>query len=71
MLNDDEFRLQAGRSVQDWARVLATRLSVDDSWRLLLAGTITVMQAEHGPQEVAALLRHAAELIEQEPDSAH
>ena len=62
--SEDELRYLAGQSVQRWAHELARRLSVDESWRLLLGGAIAVMQAEHGPQEVAALLRHAADLIE-------
>ena len=62
----DELRHLAGIAVQKWAHELARRLSVDDSWRLLLGGAIAVMQAGHSRAEIAGLLRQAAELVEQE-----
>jgi hypothetical protein len=67
----DELRYLAGVSVQKWAHGLARRLSVDDAWRLLLGGAIAVMQAEHSREEMAALLRQAAELVERESDRGH
>jgi hypothetical protein len=63
-LTPDELRRAAGYAVQHWGVLLADRLSVDDSWRLLLAGVISVMQAEHTAAEIAATLRQLAELIE-------
>ncbi len=61
----DDLRVIAGRSIQQWAMELSRRLSVDDCWRLMMAGTITVLQAEHGPAEIAEVLRELANLIEQ------
>jgi hypothetical protein len=63
-LTPDELRRAAGFAVQGWGAILADRLSVDDSWRLLLAGVLSVMQAEHTAVEIAATLRQLAELIE-------
>ena len=62
----EQLRHLAGVSVQKWARELARRLSIDDSWRLLLGGAIAVMRTEHSREEIAGLLRQAAELVEQD-----
>jgi hypothetical protein len=63
-LTPDELRRAAGFAVQGWGAILADRLSVDDSWRLLLAGAVSVMQAEHTPDVIASLFRQMAEKIE-------
>jgi hypothetical protein len=63
-LTPDELRRAAGFAVQGWGAILAKQLSVDDAWRLLLAGVLSVMQAEHTAAEIAATLRQLAELIE-------
>jgi hypothetical protein len=63
-MGPDEIQRKAGQEVQQWAVALAKQLSVDDAWRLLLAGVISVMQAEHTAAEIAATLRQLAELIE-------
>jgi hypothetical protein len=63
-LTPDELRRAAGYAVQGWGAVLANRLSVDDSWRLLLAGALSVMQAELTPPQIADTLRQAADRIE-------
>jgi hypothetical protein len=63
-LPPDELRRAAGYAVQGWGAVLADRLSVDDSWRLLLAGAVSVMQAEHAPDVIANLFRQMADKIE-------
>ena len=62
----EELRHHAGISIQNWAHELSRRLSVDDAWRLLLGGAIAAMQAEHSREEIAGLLRQAAELVEQD-----
>jgi hypothetical protein len=63
-IDHDTLRRLAGESVRRWALELAKRLSVDDSWRLTLAATISTMQAEHSPEEIARLLRQCADLVE-------
>jgi len=63
-MNADELRRAAGYAVQGWGVLLADRLSVDDSWRLLLAGAISVMGAELTSQQIADTLRQAADRIE-------
>ena len=63
-LTPDELRRAAGYAVQRWGVLLADRLSVDDSWRLLLAGAVSVMQAEHTPDVIADLFRQMAKDIE-------
>ena len=60
----EELRRQAGYAVMNWGRILAERLSIDDAWRLLMAGTFSVMQAELTPAEIAAVLRHMADMVE-------
>ena len=63
-MNADELRRAAGHAVQQWGVLLANRLSVDDSWRLLLAGALSVMQAELTQAEIANTLRQAADRID-------
>jgi hypothetical protein len=63
-LTPDELRRAAGYAVQGWGAVLARRLSVSDSWRLLLAGALSVMQAELTTAEISTTLRQAADRID-------
>jgi len=63
-MNADELRRAAGYAVQGWGVLLADRLSVDDSWRLLLAGALSVMQAELTQAEISTTLRQAADRID-------
>ena len=63
-LPPDELRQAAGYAVQGWGAVLANRLSVSDSWRLLLAGALSVMQAELTEAEISTTLRQAADRID-------
>ena len=60
----DELRRAAGYAVQHWGVLLADRLSVSDSWRLLLAGALSVMQAELTTAEISTTLRQAADRID-------
>ena len=60
----DELRKAAGHAIQGWGAVLANRLSVSDSWRLLLAGALSVMQAELTQAEISTTLREAADRID-------
>ena len=60
----DELRRAAGYAVQGWGVLLADRLSVSDSWRLLLAGALSVMQAELTTAEISTTLRQAADRID-------
>jgi hypothetical protein len=39
-------------------------MSVDDAWRLLLAGAITVAQAAYPPNEIAEMLRRLADGVD-------
>ena len=59
-LTRDELRPRAARAVQDWGLLLAQKLSVDDSWRLLLDASVTVAQAEYTPDEIAEMFRRLA-----------
>jgi len=43
--------------------ILADKLGVDESWRLLLAASIQVAQAEFTPDEIAEMLRQLADSI--------
>jgi hypothetical protein len=63
-MGPEELRRAAGHAVQQWGVLLAARLSVDDSWRLLLAGAISVMQAELTSQQIADTLRQAADRVD-------
>jgi hypothetical protein len=63
-IDRDELRLMAGLSVQRWAHELSRRLSPDDAWRLLLGGCIAVLQKSHTSEEIARVLREAADLLE-------
>jgi hypothetical protein len=64
MKNETELRIRAGRSVQQWARLLAERLTPDDSWRLMLAGCLAVMLPLLGDKATADTLRELADDIE-------
>jgi len=63
-LPPDELRQAAGYAIQGWGAVLANRLSVSDSWRLLLAGALSVMQAELTAQQISDTLRQAADRVD-------
>jgi hypothetical protein len=63
-LPPEELRRAAGYAIQGWGAVLANRLSVSDSWRLLLAGALSVMQAELTQAEISTALRQAADRID-------
>lgn len=63
-MGEAELRLKAGRSIQDWAMMLAQLLSPDDAWRLLLAGCLAVMLPLLGDEDSAATLRELASDIE-------
>jgi hypothetical protein len=63
-MSETEFRAHAGISVQKWARLLATRLSPDDAWRLMLAGCLAVLLPLAGDKATAATLRELADDIE-------
>ena len=60
----EEVRSKAVKSVQQWGLILADRLCVDESWRLLLAASIQVAQAEFTPDEIAEMLRQLADSID-------
>lgn len=64
MTDELDLRLQAGRSVQAWTRLLAERLSVDDAWRLLLVGALSVMLPALGDEATAETLRELADDLE-------
>lgn len=64
MSEPDALRRACAKSAMQWAEELSRRLSVDDAWRILFAATISTMQAELVPQEIADTLRQAAEKIE-------
>ena len=60
----DDLRLKAGRSIQDWAKLLARLLSPDDAWRLLLVGCLAVMLPLLGDEGAAATFRELADDLE-------
>ena len=64
MSEPDAVRRACAKSAMQWAEELSRRLSVGDAWRILFAATISTMQAELVPQEIADTLRQAAEKIE-------
>ena len=57
-------RQQAAKAVTDWGLLLAQKLGTDESWRLLLAATLQVAQAEYPPNEIAEMLRQLADGID-------
>jgi hypothetical protein len=63
-MNEPDLRRACAKSAMKWAEELSRRLSFDDSWRILFAATISVMQAELTPPQIADTLRLAAEKIE-------
>lgn len=67
-MDEADLRQKAGRSVQDWARLLAQLLSPDDAWRLLLAGCLAVLLPLVGDKGTADVFRELADDIEQGRD---
>tara|TARA_R110000782_G_scaffold24497_4_gene63804 strand:- start:1580 stop:1798 length:219 start_codon:yes stop_codon:yes gene_type:complete len=64
MQNDFELRRKAGESIRQWAEVLATKLSEDDAWRLMLTGALGVMLKVLGTPQTIETLRELADKIE-------
>ena len=63
-LTHAQLRPKAAKAVQDWGLLLSKELGIDESWRLLLAGAVTVAQAEYPPNEIAEMLRQLADGID-------
>jgi hypothetical protein len=63
-LTREQLRQKAAQAVQDWGVLLAKKLGIDESWRLLLAGAVTVAQAEFTPNEIAEMLHQLADSID-------
>jgi len=63
-LSREQMHPIAAKAVQDWGLLLAKKLGTDDSWRLLLAASITVAQAVYQPNEIAGMLRQLADNID-------
>ena len=68
-LDKTELRQMAGKSVRDWARLLARLLSPDDAWRLLLAGCLFVLLPLVGDAGAATVFRELADDLEHGRDS--
>ena len=64
-LSHEQLRQKAASAVQDWGLLLSQKLGVDESWRLLLAASITVAQAVYPPDEIAEMLRQLAASIDE------
>ena len=60
----EQLRRKAVNSIQRMGARLAKELGADESWRLLLAATIQVAQAEYQPNEIAEMLRQLADSID-------
>jgi len=63
-MSETELRAAAGNSIQRIARVFAEQIGTDDSWRLLLAGALSVMLPELGDMGTVETLRELAANIE-------
>ena len=59
-----ELRRLAGHSIQQWAVTLAQILSPEDCWRLLLAAAVAAAGTGYTAEEVADMLRQAADGLE-------
>ncbi len=64
-LSREQLRPKAAKAVQAWGTLLAKELGIDESWRLLLTGAITVAQAEYPPNQIAEMLRQLADKIDE------
>ena len=63
-MSETQLRAAAGESIQTIARVFAEQIGTDDSWRLLLAGSLSVMLPELGEMGTVETLRELAANIE-------
>jgi hypothetical protein len=63
-MDPGELRLKAGRSIQQWSVMLAQILSPDDAWRLLLGGALAAAGQGYTADEIAEMLRQAADGLE-------
>ena len=63
-LNQDQMRQIAGQSLMRWAFELRRRFGGDDAGRLLLAAAISALEATHGVEDAAGMLREAADRLE-------
>ena len=63
-LSREQLRRKAVNSIQRMGARLAKELGADESWRLLLAGSISVAQATYSAHEIAESFRQLAEGIE-------
>ena len=63
-LTHEQLRPKAAKAVQDWGTLLAKELGIDEAWRLLLTGALTVAQALYQPSEIATMLRDLADGVE-------
>lgn len=64
LLSPDQLREACVTAIRKWGVVLTNHVGVDEAWRLMLTGTLTVMQADRTPQEIAALFRLMADDID-------